>query len=94
LPDIIIQGSLKAAFLGRLVDEWMGDSGGLKRLAVKYRGMDIPGQPLIAAGTVTNISIEEGSGVAECEIWLESSDGSRGTIGEATVILPTRSTAG
>src|SRR4051812_37014649 len=50
LPDIIVQGSLKAGFLARLVDEWMGEAGRLRRLAVKYRGVDIPGQPMVAAG--------------------------------------------
>ena len=53
LEDVILHGALKNAFLGHLVTKWMGQDGDLKRLAVQYRGMDIPGTPVTAKGVVT-----------------------------------------
>jgi acyl dehydratase len=88
LPDIIIQGSLKAAFLGRLVDEWMGRLGQLRRLGVQYRGVDIPGEPVSACGVVKRKFTEGAEGLVECEVWVESMNGDRSTIGTAIVSLP------
>lgn len=90
LPDIIIQGSLKSAFLGQLVTGWMGEWGTLKSLEVQYRGIDVPGQPLTAKGTVTRAYMEGGEGHLDCDIWLENADGERTTRGRATVVLPSR----
>ncbi len=88
LPDIIIQGSLKAAFLGQLVTDWIGEWGTLKQLAVQYRGIDVPGKPLTAKGTVIKKYVQDGANYVECEIWIENQNGERTTRGTATVVLP------
>src|SRR6185312_16513864 len=38
LPGVILHGLLKAAFLGQLVTDWLGDRGTLKSFEVSYRG--------------------------------------------------------
>lgn len=90
LPDIIIQGSLKSAFLGQLVTDWMGEWGTLRELAVQYRGIDVPGRPLTARGRVTKKRVEGAAGLVECEIWIENADRERTTRGTAVVALPSR----
>ncbi len=90
LPDIIIQGSLKSAFLGQLVTDWMGEWGTLRELAVQYRGIDVPGHPLTARGRVVKKDIRDGERRVECEVWIENADGERTTRGTAVVALPSR----
>src|SRR5207302_3750075 len=90
LPDVIIQGSLKAAFLGQLVTDWMGEWGTLKRFAVQYRGVDVPGTPLTAKGVVAKKYTQDGQGYVECDVWLENVEGERTTKGTALVVLPAR----
>lgn len=90
LPDVIIQGSLKAAFLGQLVTDWMGEWGALKELAVQYRGIDVPGRPLTVRGRVAKKEVRDGEHLVECEIWIESADGERATRGTAVVALPSK----
>ena len=83
LPGVILHGLLKAAFLGQLVTDWIGDEGTLKTFEVSYRGIDVPGRPYRCAGRVTKV---EGQDV-ELEIWGEDEAGKRTTVGTATFEL-------
>ncbi len=90
LPGVIIHGALKNAFLGQLVTDWAGPSGVVKRLTCQYRGMDVPGEPITARGTVSRVYQENGENLVECQIWLENPRGENTTPGSATVALPSR----
>ena len=68
----------------------MGPDGELKRLVCQYRGMDIPGTPVIIKGVVTKKYQDKGADLVDCEIWLENEKGERTTPGSATVALPSR----
>ena len=83
LPGVILHGLLKAAFLGQLVTDWLGDRGTLKTFEVSYRGIDQPARPYSCRGRVTKV---EGDQV-ELEIWGEDPASTRTTIGTATVEL-------
>jgi hydroxyacyl-ACP dehydratase HTD2-like protein with hotdog domain len=81
LPGVILHGLLKAAFLGQLVTDWLGDRGTLKTFDVSYRGLDVPGKPYSCRGRITKVD----GGQVELEVWGEDSDGQRTTLGTASV---------
>jgi hydroxyacyl-ACP dehydratase HTD2-like protein with hotdog domain len=81
LPGVILHGLLKAAFLGQLVTDWLGERGTLKSFEVSYRGVDVPGRPYRCRGRVTTVV----GGRVELEIWGEDPDGNRTTVGTAVV---------
>ncbi|HEY0831752.1 MAG TPA: MaoC/PaaZ C-terminal domain-containing protein [Candidatus Dormibacteraeota bacterium] len=83
LPGVILHGLLKAAFLGQLVTDWVGERGTLKSFEVSYRGVDVPGRPYRCRGRVARV---EGDDV-ELEVWGEDESGKRTTVGTATVAL-------
>ena len=83
LPGVILHGLLKAAFLGQLITDWLGDQGKLENFEVSYRGIDQPGHPYRCRGRVTKV---DGSKV-ELEVWGEDDAGKRTTVGRATVEL-------
>ena len=83
LPGVILHGLLKAAWLGQLVTDWLGDKGTLKTFEVSYRGLDVPGRPYRCKGKITKV---EGKDVA-LEVWGEDPDGNKTTVGSATVAL-------
>jgi acyl dehydratase len=83
LPGVILHGLLKAAFLGQLVTDWIGDEATLKTFEVSYRGIDQPGRPYRCRGKVTRVDGKE----VEVEIWGEDENGKRTTVGNATVEL-------
>jgi hydroxyacyl-ACP dehydratase HTD2-like protein with hotdog domain len=84
LPGVILHGLLKAAFLGQVVTDWLGDRGTLKTFEVSYRGIDVPGRPYRCRGRVTKVEGED----VELEVWGEDPDGKRTTVGSATVEIP------
>lgn len=90
LPDVILHGALKNAFLGQLMTDWIGQKGTLKRLTAQYRGMDVPGTPIYAKGVVTKKHVEGEENLVECDIWLEDHEGKKTTPGSAVVSLPSR----
>ena len=90
LPGVIIHGALKNAFLGQLVTDWAGPLGVVKRLTCQYRGMDVPGEPITATGTVSRVYQENGENLVDCEIRLVNPRGENTTPGSATVTLPSR----
>jgi acyl dehydratase len=84
LPGVILHGLLKAAFLGQLLTDWLGDRGTLHTFEVSYRGIDEPGRPYRCTGRVTRVD-ENGDGqLVEIEVWGEDESGKRTTVGTAT----------
>tara|TARA_B100001093_G_scaffold185909_1_gene178642 strand:- start:178 stop:609 length:432 start_codon:yes stop_codon:yes gene_type:complete len=90
LPDVILHGALKNAFLGQLMTDFAGPDGDLKALHVQYRLMDIPGNPLLGRGIVRKKYVQDGKNFVECEIWLEDQQGQITTPGHGVVTLPAR----
>ena len=90
LPNVILHGALKNAFLGHLMTNWVGEHGTLRKLSAQYRGMDVPGTPIYAKGVVTRKYVENGENLVECDIWLENHKGEKTTPGSALVALPTK----
>jgi acyl dehydratase len=96
LPDVIIMGNLKYAYLSTMMTGWAGKDGKLKRLSAEFRGMDYPGPALgaeptmICRGSVTKKYIVNGEHRVDCQVWVENRAGQVTTPGSATVILPTR----
>ena len=83
LPGVILHGLLKAAFLGQLVTDWLGDGGTLINFEVSYRGIDVPGRPYRCRGRVSKVDGKD----VEVEVWGEDEAGKRTTVGSATVRL-------
>ena len=83
LPGVILHGLLKAAFLGQLVTDWIGDEATLKAFELSYRGIDQPGHPYRCRGKVTKVDGKD----VELEIWGEDHAGKRTTVGTASVEL-------
>lgn len=90
-PGPIVHGRLEAAFLTKMLTNWIGDKGELKKMSVQYRGNALPGQPLKMGGKVTKKSVEGGENLVECQIWVENPEGRQITPGTAVVALPSKS---
>ncbi len=89
-PKVIVHGALKSAFIAQLVNDWAGDTGRLVELAIQYRGVDYPDDPLTCKGRVTGMRREAALGLVDIEVWLENGRGEKTTQGKATVALPVR----
>ena len=90
LPGVIVHGALKHALLGRMLHEWVGYGGRIKKWGVSYRGMDVPGQEMTCKGVVTATRQEGGENLVDLDIWTQNPNGQKTTPGTATVVLPSR----
>lgn len=90
MPETIVHGRFKYAVVGRVVTEWMGYQGRLKKVGVSYRGIDTPNKEITAGGVVTAKRQENGENIVELDVWTQDVDGKKTTPGTAEVSLPSR----
>jgi acyl dehydratase len=90
LPDRIVHGALKHALLGRLLHEWAGEQGRVRRVACQYRGMDMVNRDVLCKGVVKGKRQENGANLVDLEIWTEDAEGTKTTPGTGVVALPSR----
>lgn len=90
LPDIIVHGRLKAAFLGNILSNFAGLEGSVKKFSCSYRGMDIPGTDMTVGGKVVKKYTEGRDNLVDLELSILNIKGETTTIGAGTVILPAK----
>jgi acyl dehydratase len=90
LPDVIVMGNLKLAYIANARTGWAGDDGWITKLAVEYRKMDLVNKTLTAKGKITKKYEADGRHLVDLEVWVENEEGEVTTPGRATVALPTR----
>jgi len=91
LGGVIAHGMLSMGFAGEYMTEWIGESGTLKRLKVRFTAMTRPGDVVTLKGNVIDKKQAEGENLVECEFWVEKENGTKTIKGDATVVLPSRS---
>ena len=89
-PDVFMNTGFIQAALVRLITDWMGDAGFLKRLRFEMRRQFRPGDTMTCRGVVVRKEIQDGGGRVYLEISAENGRDGVATVGEATVTLPTR----
>jgi acyl dehydratase len=90
VPAAYDYGPERVAWLGHLVTNWMGDAGGIARLAVQVRRHNLLGDTTWCRGAVSATALVEGRG--EVTLTLRAVNQRDETIaaGEAVVVLPRR----
>ena len=80
-PGPFLDGQMLGAFLAQHVQDWAGPSAFLRKLGFRNRVMVYPGDSLVCGGVVTALRQEgdvyEGTGLAECDLWIENQRGER-----------------
>ena len=76
-----VDGQMLGAFLAQHVQDWAGPGSFLRKLSFRNRVMVYPGDTLVCGGAVTALQSEgdsgEGTGLAECDLWVENQRGER-----------------
>jgi hypothetical protein len=90
LKDVMIMGNLKLAYLGNMLEDWVGDGCAIRRVSASYRGLDYVGDELRCGGQVASQYVVDGRSYVECELWIENQRGERNTNGSAVILLPER----
>lgn len=84
---LINQGPVNLGYVINMLLAWAGPAS-LRDLAVRFTSNVFDGDSVVAGGVVTAVREREGGRVADCDVWLDRSDGTRAIAGTATVVLP------
>lgn len=93
-PELVVNGSLRVAFLAQLLTRWMGADGFVRKLTCRHRGLVLRGDVVTSRGRVVRTIVEAEAGLAELEVWNETERSGRTDLGTAVVTLPRRLTGG
>jgi len=89
-PDVFVNTGFLQATLVRVITDWMGEDGFVKRLRFEMRRMQRPGDTMVCKGKVTAKHERDGEALVELEVWAENEREGVTTPGTATVVLPRR----
>ena len=82
----INQGPTNMAYVVNMLINWLGDPSLLRSIEVRFLDNVFAGERAQAGGVVTDVRVEGGETVAECEVWLEA-EGRRVLQGTASVLV-------
>ena len=88
--DANTPASLYGAFLAKMMTNWIGNRGRLKKLGYRVTVMGFPGDTLTCKGKVVKKYQEVGENLVDCDIWVENQDGLKVAPASATVSLPSK----
>ena len=88
--DVFVNTGFLQAALVRVITDWMGDDGFLKKLRFEMRRQQRPGDTVVCRGKVVAKHEEGGEGLVGLEVWAENEREGVTTPGTASVILPRR----
>ncbi|MBW2314145.1 MAG: protein dehydratase [Deltaproteobacteria bacterium] len=86
-PRTINQSPINVSYVANMLMAWAGP-GSIRRLRVGFPGAVFEEETVVARGVVHAIEREGSETFAECEVWLEKTDGTRAVEGSARVALP------
>lgn len=89
-PDVFMNTGFLQAALVRVITDWMGDAGFLRRLRFEMRRQHRPGDTMVCRGRVVAKELRDGGACVDLEVWAENEREGVATPGEATVVLPRR----
>jgi hydroxyacyl-ACP dehydratase HTD2-like protein with hotdog domain len=87
-PAPVIHGPFQGALLTRLVTDWCGDRGVLRRLSYSHRGIAFLGDTLTCKATIAKKYEAEGLPLVDIDLTVETPRGDVTTLGHATVAFP------
>lgn len=88
--DIFMNTGFQQAALVRVITDWMGDAGFLRKLYFEMRRQQRAGDTMVCKGKVTNRYLKDGEGWVELDVCAENEREGITTPGKAWVTLPLR----
>jgi acyl dehydratase len=83
------QGPINMAFVMNMLVAWVGnDPSRLRGLTLRFMANVFDGDRVEAGGQVTALREANGERLADCDVWLDVTGGTRALSGTATVALP------
>ncbi len=92
-PDIFVNTGFTTACYGRLLSDYAGERGWVKKLSMQMRRMNHPGDLMSMKGKVVRKYRQGDERLVDLEVWVENARIGVTSPGAATVRLPARDPA-
>jgi acyl dehydratase len=89
-PDIFPGGMALQSCCSRLLMDYIGEAGWLKRFKIRFRRMNHLGTTMTVRGQVVKKYVQDGEHLLDLELWLETEQYGITAPASATVRLPAR----
>ncbi len=89
-PDVFAQNSFLLSLCTRVVTDWCGDEGWLKKFRMEMRRVNLIGDRLTFKGKVTGKHIEDGQHIVDLEVWGENPRDGVSVPCRGEVLLPSK----
>ncbi len=90
---IIASGAQREAYLARMLMDWVGPRGDMKKMSLRHTASTFEGDMMRFSGTVVETSPSPDDPWVECEFEGKNQNDERIITGRCTVSLPTRAEA-
>jgi acyl dehydratase len=88
-PGAFGMGNLQFSYLHNLLRQWLGPEATILAVSCRFRALNTKDMVVTARGRVTGVrQDDDGSTLADLDVWTEDQDGNRLAPGTATVVLP------
>jgi acyl dehydratase len=83
------QGPINMAYVMNMLVSWVGNEPSrLRGITLRFMANVFNGDRVEAGGRVTAVREVNGERLADCEVWLDVTGGTRALAGTATVVVP------
>jgi acyl dehydratase len=89
-PGTYDNGAERECLASILFTNWMGDDGFLWKYSIQFRRFVVYGDTNWYQGKIVRKYIDDGKYCVDIEHWGDNQQGERATVGQATVILPSK----
>jgi acyl dehydratase len=86
---VVNQGPINMSYVMNALVSWVGNEPSrLRAITLRFMANVFEGDRVEAGGTVTGVRDVNGERLADCDVWLDVTGGSRALAGTAVVALP------
>jgi acyl dehydratase len=90
VPDPFVNTGFLTAALGKLLTDWIGPEGWLRKFRIEMRKMNLLGETMRVKGRVTGKYVQGEDHLIEADLWCETEGQGVTTPCKATILLPAR----
>lgn len=77
LPAPFPDGAVYSAYLAKIVGDWIGTSGEIKKLAFRFKTMTFIGDEIVCGGSVTDKYVRDGKNFVDVSLWAVNQKGQK-----------------
>jgi acyl dehydratase len=77
LPAPSPDGAVYSAYLAKIVGDWIGASGEIRKLSFRFKTMTFVGDEVTCGGSVTDKYVRDGKNYVDVSLWAENQKGQK-----------------